>query len=29
MLEFAEGRSSSLFEEMNPDDNGFRGCRPI
>jgi len=29
MPEFAEGQSSSLFEEMNPDDNGFRGCRPI
>ena len=29
MPEFAEAHSSSVFEEMNPDDNGFRGCHPI
>ena len=29
MPEFVGGQSSSLFEEMNPDDDGFRGCRPI
>ena len=29
MSEFAEARSSSVFEEINPGDNGCRGCRQI